>query len=582
MVRIIGRKLLLILLVGLGVATTQAAMTLRLVDSEGSPLSQASAGQPFVIELLVTDISRVGQPPTIRGLEQFGSQHVGVAISTINGKTTTKYSYRIRIDTPGTYEIGPAVMADNRQQQTSNTLRVVVGDHAIEQKQSGKKKDQKKSPVLLRMKTDKQKVVIGERIASSIRFYYTDNTVSLKQFIEQEMKHLDRKQVRGPYTGVEKIDGVEYHYLEWLWNTYPRTVGKQVIPAYGADYEVHMQRDDLWGGLGRYFGNRVETKRVYSNAVPLEVEALPKHTKKVDAVGSFSSFRMNAQPVVAKQGEGIVLTMELVGDGDPDGIAISTLQHIPASLKWYESKKSVDEPAPGDNEYTMRFEFVVQGLKAGSWEIPAQAFHYYDVNRHEFRTLKSAPLTVTIVPGAPKKPTPPASSDREDKEVSQERYPIRDLHQCNGCEVAGCSWALPWWLVLLLAIAPLMAGIVQRIIWYLGIWCAARNAKQRIRYAFSRALKRAGQARTAHNTQILYSIMVELISARCNVTAASVTADFIRKRLFDAGASDEIITQWSAFFERITQRAYGHGTAEGDEQLGKETEQWIKKLQDYI
>ena len=44
------------------------------------------------------------------------------------------------------------------------------------------------------------------------------------------------------------------------------------------------------------------------------------------------------------------------------------------------------------------WEYVVQGLKPGTFTIPAQSIRFFDTNSRQYKTLKTEPLTITVTP----------------------------------------------------------------------------------------------------------------------------------------------------------------------------------------
>ena len=506
MVRIVGKIGIHLLLFW---STCWADVTMRVLDTQGAPLVQAGTGHPFIVEVSVTDAAlNMSQQPVVQGIEQFAVKNTGINIITVNGKTSAKYRYEVRIDVPGSYAIGPAKFVHKKQQLTSNTIRVLVGDEQVEQKNVTRKK--RDAPVLLRLVADKERAVVGERVGCCLRFYYTDPSISLQKFIEQPSDDIRRKQSRGPLEGNEQINGITYQYAQWEWEVYPQKPGRCVIPAYGADYDREVERDDFWGGLGKFFGNHVETKRVYSNALSLQVDTIPKSEKELQGVGSFTAMRMSAKPSVAKQGEGVVVAVEVEGDGDPDAILFSGLQGVPASLKYYESNQSVIGSEEPGKDQIKRFEFIVQGLKTGSWDIPAQSFYYYDVDKRSFQTLYTAPLSITIMPGTNKTTLVNEVDQNNERNTLHE---ITNIHDGPWYPTRSIT-ALPLWLFLVLVLLP--GGI---ILYRVVVLSTQKRMKRRYRanlayYAFRTARKRLFQLKKTKDVQQLYKLFAELFADR--------------------------------------------------------------------
>ena len=118
----------------------------------------------------------------------------------------------------------------------------------------------------------------------------------------------------------------------------------------------------------------------------LTIEELPAYKGHVDAVGTFKRFDAQINPSVAQEGEGMVLILEIEGDGDLANIPTLPLKNMPQSLKWYDSKQYIKDSHGVHGLPVKCFEYIVQGRAEGSWEIPPQPFTYFDVGKRQYNT----------------------------------------------------------------------------------------------------------------------------------------------------------------------------------------------------
>lgn len=552
-----------------------AGMNLRVVDTRGALLEQVATGQPFNVEVIITDISVFNKYPVVVGLDQFTVKNSGMRITTVNGQTTAQYTYEVRIDTPGNYILGPAHLELRGNTYSSNKVSIRVADETIIRPSSTSVKTHgKQEPAFVRFTTNKQHVVEGERIGCRLRFYFTDSRLALKQLIMQDNKQITRTTMRGPFTGNEDINGTTYNYAEWEWDSYIKEAGRHVLPAYGVDYERESEdRGSAWGGFSRFFGRQIEQKRIYSNAVSVQVDPLPAK-KGIQGVGSFSYLEISAQPSVAKQGEGIIISLELAGDGNMHEVSIPQLVGVPKELRCYESKQAIEEPEEEGDLYKKRFEFVVQGLKTGSWELPAQTFTYYDVNDRATRTLKTAPLTITIMPGIVKAP---AQSD--DSQCGPDKKIIAPLDEHGKAQAQSSGWQLSWGMIWFLAVLPIALLVLRGMMIHFRRRVKVPYELIREKYAFSHARKQFEKLRAQSDASRLYALFVELIANKCKISLGAVTAPFIAMQLKQKGIADDTVEQWNLFFKTITERAYGADETQQDEELFKQAERWLNELQ---
>ena len=569
--KIVGNQFIFILLIAWWGVCSGAAIDMRLLDTDGSPLVQAGVGHPFVLEVTMSDVSQLGQLPHIEGVEQFDVKHTGMRMMAVNGKMSSHHMYELRIDAPGTYSLGPVTFEHKGKQLASKRVQLVVGAEQIEKKKGS---DETRAPILLRLYADKDHVVVGERVTCRLRFYLSEPDVALRKFIEQETPIFRRSQSRGPRKGIETLNGVEYTYIEWEWDIYSQKTGLHILPAYGADYDREIERDDLWGGFGKLLGNYVETKRVYSNALSLQVDELPPSARKVQGIGTFCELRVSAKPSIVKQGEGIVVAVELIGDGDPDGIIISELQGIPKELKYYESKQVVLDPSMHNSKTGKRFEYIVQGLNVGSWEIPQQSFYYYDVAQRAYKELHSTPITIVIMPGS--KQVVQSYGSRAGSAKPDDIAGIRTgpLYPTNR------SAGLSWWAFIILMLVPVFVALYRRISLFFTKRSRINFRAQRARNAFRYARTRLERCIKRKDARRLYSVFIELFADRWHVSIGSISASSIEKRLHDVGMNEEQRVEWNRFFSEISEYAFGvHEESKRRDDLFNQAEQWIKRLE---
>jgi len=147
-----------------------AQIKLRTFDTTGSSLQQARVGEPFVLEVEIIDAHNSMQVPTIVGLDRFIAKRTGLYMHTVNGRSVIKYSYRVRIDQVGTYDIGPAIVTDHSKKQISNILAVTVSNKPVTQKITTKKKQRTDEKELLCLLVDNNKVVVGQKVTCALRF----------------------------------------------------------------------------------------------------------------------------------------------------------------------------------------------------------------------------------------------------------------------------------------------------------------------------------------------------------------------------------------------------------------------------
>jgi len=404
MVKIVGKSLILFCVISFFTSffITEiycVSLKLRAVSTDGFNLKEAQVARPFILEVDIGDSSNMDQPE-IAGIQDFYTGQTGFKMSTVNGRSSIVHTFYVRIDEPGEYRVGPAYLKDKGKVYHSNKLKLKVSDDQVLKNDDDVKKplDEK---VFFSIHADNEHVVIGEKINCVARFCLLDEQnitqkIILRNIVKSEVEDLKEVATKGTFRQKIKINGDIYTCIEYRWAMLPKKAGSITLPAYRADFDV--QSDDDFGGFAAFWSGLYKRKYIYSNPLTFDVRPLPQYDGVVDAVGQFESFNAFADRAVAKQGDGIVITLEIEGSGDFENLDIKELKDMPKSLKYYNSKQYISDSSPKDGMKKKRFEFIVQGMASGEFEIPGQTFTFFDVQSRDYKILKTSPILLKILP----------------------------------------------------------------------------------------------------------------------------------------------------------------------------------------
>jgi len=581
--KIVGKLSLFILFLSCFIFL-DAQVKLRALDIAGNSFQQACVGEPFMLEVEIIDTRNSMQVPAIVGLDRFVAKRTGLYMHTVNGKSMVKHSYRVRIDQPGMYEIGPAVITDHKKKQVSNVVTVAVGDQSIAKKTTPQKKKHGNAKEFLRLLVDNNSVVVGQKVPCALRFYYNNNFIELKQIGKPEISNGVIKNVEGPLSGTELIDGLPYKYIEWEWDLYLSQPGKIIIPAYSVDFDVRPKRAHALGSFSLLFGPNSERKRIYSNAVRIQVDPLPPYNGMVQAVGNFKKIEAQIKPAVVKKGEAMVLAIELEGDGDLAVIDIPQLAGLPKELKYYKSNSSIIEPTDKSTLPKKRFEFIVQGIACGEWEVPQQLFTYFDVQNRSYKTLQTVPLVITIVPQTTSSGSLPPLQQKSKKEKSRviPANSIYPINQHGPWYPITQGEPMSWLLFGFLSSIPVGLWLYQ-LLWFrtTRYWCRNQLLWWRKKQAFWMAHKQLKEAIDRQDVTRIYHIFVTLIAGFCPESNAQISSSFIKQQLYKNGLSENIIVMWDNFFTRATEYAFMNNNKNKSSYAAffRQAEQWINRFE---
>lgn len=573
--RIVGKLIIsVVLLCG---SYVYGSLSLQVTDIQGNSVHDVQAGEMFLVLVSASDDDTEIAEPKIKGMQDFYVKRVGYRMATVNGVKSVQYTYHVRIDKPGLYTIGPAYDPDTHTSSQTVRVKVEAGTHSSQAKKSSKQrqKDKRAEPVLLRLWVEQDRFFVGQQVKANLRFYVPeDEAISLEQLITQEPQNVVVSERSGPVKGQQELEGKKYVYYEWQWNMSVQQSGTIVIPAYGLDYMKHITVDRSFGLLS-FFGPSYERKRVYSNALTLHIAPLPSTDKQVQAVGHFSRYQMYISPSVAKQYEGMVLSLSIEGDGNMQAIEAPELIGMPEDFKWYPSKHYIEPSSFGQKKV---FEYIIQSLKEGEWEIPAQHFSFFDVSTANYKELRSSSSFITVLPGTLSMKEYIKEEKVEDTITSvpsASSMPI--LYAFDQYEQQP---HLSWFWFFVCAVLPIlfmMGAWITHMLYRVMHYIAPHYTKKR---AFSYAQKQLACAYQQHNTQALYAIFIQLFALRKECAITSLSIHEINTIIQSSNLSDEHKQKWQTFFAAVAEVAYA-GSAAPKEilRLFHEAAIWLQELE---
>lgn len=547
-----------------------AYITLEVNSFDGRKITEVVAGEPFVLQVSTDEVDQV-HGIQIQGLQGFAAQKTGLSLITVNGKKTAQVTYQVQADKPGSYTFGPAFVPNGQTQ--SDTVALQVNAERITDPAAGKK-DTARNNVMLQLAVDTDTAFVGQKIKTRLRVYFLDGEdISIEQVIPNDPPSIDISAKAGPKQGLENINGSNYTFLEWQWDMYPKEPGSLIIPAYFVDYAKALPPQQGFGGFAMFFGPRYERKRVYSNALSVQVRPLPESQQPVDAIGSFVSYRAQIKPPVAKKYEGMVLTLTVEGEGNMERIREPELRGLPDAFKYYFSKSIV---TPGSFGQQKSFEYIVQGMQEGEWEIPEQTFSFFDIENRSYKTLESGALLVTVSPGQAVVPSPAGTPACTSCDEAVAAAPVALLSITN--DALPMDGALSFgWFAFLLALPIGIFGVIQAV---RSARLVQKVAPQYLkRRAFVLAHKDLARAYRHHDVRAIHSIFMQLIARR-----TYATPDISIEQAVAASAwSESQKAAWQVFYDKVSQAAYADSSGTKDVvRLFHEAEQRLKDLERVI
>ncbi len=387
-------------LLALGLALPSLAQTVRW-DPPGGQLGYNQVSQ---LSLVFDDCEPDGEPtlPAVDGL-QFGRPSQSSQTSIVNFKMSRTFSYVFPVR-PG--KRAPVIIPAFDVKTDKGTLRVAAARYTVGDAPVGNSGLSVADIAAVTLETPRSSVWAGEV------FPVTYNLDVIRRYF-----HSLGSNVSWESTPAIADDWTKPDPTEALVGGERHVVATQTTRATIKQPGVYTLKPasqllNLMVGstsFGLFTQPNVEQRQLDSNALDLNVKALPPAPGGfTGAVGEFT-FTSKVVPLTAAVGEPVTWTLELAGVGNwPD---ISGLPQREVSNEFQvvqpKSKRTMKDGTLFEGSLTE--DVVLVPTRAGTYRLPAVRFSYFDPVSGTYKTIASEPVTVTITRGSAPI-TPPASS----------------------------------------------------------------------------------------------------------------------------------------------------------------------------
>jgi hypothetical protein len=159
-------------------------------------------------------------------------------------------------------------------------------------------------------------------------------------------------------------------------------------------------------GFGFFSQPTVEQRQLETNPLQLTIKPLPAAPADFSgAVGEFA-FISKVIPITAAVGEPVTWTLELSGTGNWPDVAGLPQREVSNDFQVVQPKSKRTMKDGALFEGTLAEDVVLVPSRPGAYKLAPVRFTYFDTKSGAYKTIASAPVTVTITAGAP----PPQSS----------------------------------------------------------------------------------------------------------------------------------------------------------------------------
>lgn len=385
--------------------------------------NRVAAGEVFQLDFTINASGKNFTPPSFNDFNVYSGPNQSSSVQIVNGSMSQSItlSYYLAAKKEGTFTIGAATITVGNNTLQSNPVTIEVGKAGTQQSQSQGGNQTQTSPqassenLFARTSVSKSKVYAGEQITITHKVYTRMNLKGFQDvkfpsyngFWAQEVNRNSQYEVTQ-----ENIDGVPFSVVEvkkaFLFaqrngkiEIEPMEVQCVVREKTGKrsdPFEQFFGNDPFFGGMSAY---KDVLYTIKSNAVTIDVLALPENGKPVDFPGAVGNFSMNAviDKDKVKANEGINLKITISGKGNLKLIDAPKMS-FPDEFEAYDPKTNENiSVSAGGVTGSKTFEYLLIPRHEGIYKIQPNDFNYFDTDKKTYVKLPSKEFTITVEKG---------------------------------------------------------------------------------------------------------------------------------------------------------------------------------------
>ncbi len=573
-----------------------------------------SQGERFRVTFSVNADAGSFTGPDFKGLSVLSgpNRSNSSSISVINGAVTkeesTSFSYIVVGNNPGTFTVNAATCAVGGKNFTSNSLSIEVvkgntqqqNQQQAQQQQAQQQQAQQQaansgnisdSDVFVRVAVDKNSVYLGEPVVATIKIYTKLSLADFKNykfptfngFYSQAIKEPDRITLERENVGGEIYEtGLFKQVL-----LYPQVTGKVEIEPFELEaiLRVPVRRQSFFDP-----GYREVSKKLSSKKIVLTVNELPKPAPAgfKGAVGDFA-FKLSVDKTSLKADEAFNLTAKISGSGNMRLIEQLGIE-FPTDFEVYDPKIADNfTNSVSGTKGNKVFEYLIIPRHAGTFEIPAVNFTYFDLNSKKYKTLNSSPISIEVAKGEG------GESNSVVQSVSKEQVKylgkdIRYIKQGDYRLEASDSFffgSLAYYLCLAVPSLLFVFLVLIRRKQIAESKDVARTRNRKASKLTKKRLKLAHQHLKSDKENLFYEELVRALwgylSDKLSIPMSELTKDTARTQLIERGVPEETVTMLLELMDTCEFARYAPTAANTSKpELLKTAESVLNKLESTI
>lgn len=389
--------------------------------------SHVAAGENFRVAYTFNtrEVEEFRMGNVSEGLEVVAGPYVSQQSSyqMVNGHTSssssTTFTYTLYAAKSGTYTVAASHGTANGKKVVAKALKVNVSGQARNSGGApGMHRDDSDEPhmrqagssitgndLFIKVSANKKRVHEQEPVLLTYKVYTQVDLTQLdgkmpdlKGFHIQEVPQPQQKVLHN-----ETVNGKPYKCVTWSqYVMYPQMTGKLEIPSItfkGIVVQQNRNIDPLEAFFNGGSGYVEVHKEIKAPGVSIEVVPLPARPANFSGgVGKFS-ITGTLDKTEVKAGNPVTLRIVIGGVGNLK-LLKEPVVVFPKDFDKYDAKVT-DKTKLSQNgvEGNMVYDFLAVPHHQGKYTIPAVEFTYYDTSTNTYRTVKTSPFTLTVIPG---------------------------------------------------------------------------------------------------------------------------------------------------------------------------------------
>jgi len=396
--------------------------------------TEVSVGEQITLTVSVSgDVKSIPQPD-LPPLDEFSVYSAGRSqnFTYVNGRLSASvtFNYVLVPNKAGKLTIGPAsIKVEGKTYQTS-PIQITVAGEGQAPSSSTPSQDEKSTTkpqlsgkdIFMETVVDKKKAYVNEQIVLTLRFYQGIRLFDNPEYTPPSLTGFWAEDLPPKKQYHKTVNGKQYLVQEIKTALFPTSTGKLTIGP--AELKCVVEDTDRFfrdpfSVFDRNLSSLLrQGKPQILKSKPIQIEVLP--TPEIDRPANFTgtvgSYKMKVSldKAEVEVGQPITLKARVSGSGNIKSVGKPVIAELP-DFRIYSS---------GSSENVSKENYRVQGSKtyeevlipknAGKYTVPPVEFSFFDPKAKSYKTLKSDPFLVTVLPPSEASPVEIAQLSRQE------------------------------------------------------------------------------------------------------------------------------------------------------------------------